>query len=134
LIGSIAGHLLMGIDWCMPSMIGFISLAGIVVNDSIVLVSFIKRRIDEGIEVFEAVHLAGMQRFRPVFLTSATTVAGLTPMMLETSLQAQFLVPMAVAISFGLLFGTIVVLILVPSLYSILVRLRWAGIQRARTG
>ncbi len=126
LVGAVAGHLLLGIDWCMPSTIGFISLAGIVVNDSIVLVGFIKRRIAEGKGVFEAVHLAGMQRFRPVILTSATTVAGLLPMMMETSLQAQFLVPMAVSISFGLLFGTVVVLLLVPCLYGILARLGWS--------
>jgi multidrug efflux pump subunit AcrB len=97
-----------------------------VVNDSIILVSFIKIRLREGLSVLEAVHQAGMRRFRPVFLTSATTVAGLCPMMLETSLQAQFLIPMAVAISFGLMFATVVVLILVPCLYSILARLGWS--------
>jgi len=110
----------------MPSSIGFISLSGIVVNDSIVLVSFIKFRLKEGKGVHEAVHLAGMQRFRAVFLTSATTVAGLLPIMLETSLQAQFLIPMAVSISFGLMFATVVVLLLVPCLYSILSWLGWA--------
>jgi len=97
-----------------------------VVNDSIVLVAFIKLRLAEGMGVTEAIHQAGMQRFRPVFLTSATTVAGLLPMMLETSLQAQFLIPMAVSISFGLLFATVLVLLLVPCLYSILARLGWS--------
>jgi hydrophobic/amphiphilic exporter-1 (mainly G- bacteria), HAE1 family len=126
LVGAIAGHILLGFDWTMPSSIGFISLSGIVVNDSIVLVSFIKLRLREGKGVHEAVHLAGMQRFRAVFLTSATTVAGLLPMMLETSLQAQFLIPMAVSITFGLMFATVVVLLLVPCLYSILSRLGWA--------
>lgn len=126
LTGAVAGHLLMGYDWTMPSSVGFISLSGIVVNDSIVLVAFIKLRLAEGKHLFEAVHQAGMQRFRPVFLTSATTVAGLLPMMLETSLQAQFLVPMAIAISFGLMFATVLVLLLVPCLYSILARLGWA--------
>jgi len=126
LIGAIAGHMLLGIDWTMPSMVGFVSLAGIVVNDSIVLVTFIKLRQAEGKGIFEAVHEAGMQRFRPVFLTSATTVAGLTPIILETSLQAQFLVPMAVSISFGLMFATVVVLVLVPCLYGILARLGWS--------
>jgi len=109
----------------MPSVIGFVSLSGIVVNDSIVLVSFIKIRLQEGLPMLEAVHLAGMQRFRPVFLTSATTVAGLMPIMMETSLQAQFLIPMAVSIAFGLLFATVVVLLLVPCLYSILARIGW---------
>ena len=130
LIGAIAGHLFLGIfrpfDWTMPSTVGFVSLAGIVVNDSIVLVTFIKLRLAEGKDIFAAVHEAGMQRFRPVFLTSATTVAGLLPIMLETSLQAQFLIPMAVSISFGLMFATVVVLVLVPCLYGILARLGWS--------
>ncbi len=126
MIGAIGGHLLLGIDWTIPSTVGFVSLAGIVVNDSIVLVTFIKLRLAEGKDIFEAVHEAGMQRFRPVFLTSATTVAGLLPIMIETSLQAQFLVPMAVSISFGLMFATVVVLVLVPCLYGILARLGWS--------
>jgi len=126
LIGAVAGHLLMGIDWAMPSSIGFISLSGIVVNDSIVLVTFIKRRLAEGRSIRDAVHLAGMRRFRPVVLTSATTVAGLLPIMLETSLQAQFLIPMAASIAFGLMFATVVVLLLVPCLYTIAARLGWS--------
>lgn len=124
-VGAVWGHLLLGHDWTMPSTIGFISLSGIVVNDSIVLVEFIKLRLREGYPVHEALKLAGIGRFRAVFLTSATTVAGLLPMMLETSLQAQFLVPMAVSISFGLMFATVVVLFLVPCLYSILGALGW---------
>ncbi|MFH1269243.1 MAG: efflux RND transporter permease subunit, partial [Planctomycetota bacterium] len=126
LIGAVVGHLVHGLDWTMPSSIGFVSLAGIVVNDSIVLVAFIKLRLKEGKGLVEAVQMAGIQRFRPVVLTSATTVAGLLPMMAETSLQAQFLVPMAVSISWGLLFATVLVLILVPSLYAILARLGWS--------
>ena len=124
-VGAIAGHIMLGHDWTMPSTIGFISLSGIVVNDSIVLVAFIKLRLREGCSVHEALRLAGMGRFRAVFLTSATTVAGLLPMMLETSLQAQFLVPMAVSISFGLMFATLVVLLLVPCLYAILAAVGW---------
>jgi len=126
LVGAVTGHLLLRLDWTMPSSIGFISLAGIVVNDSIMLVSFIKLRLAEGKTIAEAVHLAGMQRFRPVMLTSATTVAGLFPIMIETSLQAQFLIPMAVSISFGLMFATVVVLLLVPCLYTILARWGWS--------
>lgn len=125
MVGAIFGHLLLGLNWTMPSSIGFISLAGIVVNDSIVLVAFIKLRLKEGKTVPEAIHAAGMQRFRPVFLTSATTVAGLMPIILETSLQAQFLVPMAVSIAFGLMFATGVVLLIVPCLYAILARMGW---------
>lgn len=126
LIGAVAGHLLMRIDLTMPSIVGLVSLSGIVVNDSILLVSFVKLRLAEGKRVPEAVHLAGMGRFRPVLLTSATTVAGLLPIMLERSLQAQFLIPMAAAISFGLLFATVLVLLLVPCSYSILARLGWS--------
>ena len=126
LIGAVAGHLLMGLEWTMPSTVGFVSLAGIVINDSIILVRFIKLRLAEGKGVPQAVHLAGMQRFRPVLLTSATTVAGLLPIMVETSLQAQILIPMAVSISFGLMFATVLVLLLVPCLYSILSRLGWS--------
>lgn len=125
LVGAIWGHMLLGIDWTMPSMIGFISLSGIVVNDSIVLVAFIKLRLREGKSVSEALAAAGRGRFRPVILTSATTVAGLLPLLVETSLQAQFLVPMATSIAFGLLFATVVVLLLVPCLYSILAWLGW---------
>jgi len=110
----------------MPSIVGFVSLSGIVVNDSIILVSFIKLRLAEGKSVHQAVHQAGMDRFRPVLLTSATTVAGLLPIMLERSLQAQILIPMAVSISFGLMFATVLVLLLVPCLYSILARLGWS--------
>ena len=130
LVGAIAGHWVLGLSWTMPSSVGFISLSGIVVNDSIILVRFIKLRLAEGRPVLEAVQEAGRQRFRPVFLTSATTVAGLLPMMLETSLQAQFLIPMAVSISFGLMFATVLVLLLVPCLYCILV---WLGISQRIT-
>jgi len=125
LIGAVFGHILMGLDWTMPSTVGFVSLAGIVVNDSIVLVGFIKLRLAEGKSVLEAVHQAGMDRFRPVFLTSATTVAGLLPLVLETSFQAQILIPLAVSVSFGLLFATVLVLLLVPCLYGILSRVGW---------
>ncbi|MBN2474067.1 MAG: efflux RND transporter permease subunit [Pirellulales bacterium] len=127
LVGAVAGHLLLRIDWTMPSTVGFVSLAGIIVNDSIVLVGFIKLRLAEGKGLHEAVHQAGMQRFRPVFLTSATTVAGLLPIMLEASLQAQFLIPMAVSISFGLMFATVLVLLMVPCLYVVLAKLGWSA-------
>jgi multidrug efflux pump subunit AcrB len=123
MIGAIWGHVVTGLDLTMPSVIGFVSLSGIVVNDSIVLVSFVKLRLAEGMGVLEAVHRAGTARFRPVVLTSATTVAGLLPMMLERSLQAQFLIPMAVSIAFGLMFATAMVLLLVPCMYTILARL-----------
>ncbi len=120
LIGVIWGHLLLGISLSMPSLIGFTSLAGVVVNDSILLVEFLKLRAREGIPVVEAAKRASRERFRAVLLTSITTMAGLVPLMLERSLQAQILIPLAASIVFGLLATTMLVLLLVPSLFSIL--------------
>lgn len=94
-----------------------IALTGVVVNDSIVLVDFINRRLRGGDELFEALITAGRRRFRPIMLTSFTTVAGLLPMLLETSLQAQVLIPMAVSLIFGLMTGTLLILLLVPIFY-----------------
>jgi multidrug efflux pump subunit AcrB len=110
----------MGQELSMPSMIGYASLAGIVVNDSILLVTFIKIRAREGLDVVEAARAASRGRFRPVLLTSLTTVAGLLPLLFERSLQAQILVPLITSLAFGLLASTILVLIVVPSLYAIL--------------
>ena len=120
LIGVVWGHLLMGQDLSMPSMIGYASLAGIVVNDSILLVTFIKIRTREGAEVVEAARLASRGRFRPVLLTSLTTIAGLLPLLFERSLQAQVLVPLVTSLAFGLMASTILVLFVVPALYGIL--------------
>ncbi len=120
LIGVIWGHLLMGLNMTMPGIIGFASLSGIVVNDSILLVEFIKLKIKEGYHVIEAAQLASKARFRAVLLTSITTVAGLTPLLLEKSMQAQILIPLATSIIFGLLATTLLVLFVVPAIYSIL--------------
>ncbi len=120
LIGVIWGHLLMGISLTMPGVIGFTSLAGIVVNDSILLVEFLKLRVREGHAVVEAAKMASRERFRAVLLTSITTIAGLTPLLLEKSLQAQILIPLATSIVFGLLATTVLVLLVVPAMYSIL--------------
>jgi multidrug efflux pump subunit AcrB len=120
LIGVIWGHLLMGLPLTMPSVIGFTSLSGIVVNDSILLVEFLKLRLREGFATVEAAKLASRERFRAVLLTSVTTVAGLTPLLLERSMQAQILVPLATSIIFGLLMTTLLVLLVVPALFSIL--------------
>ncbi len=119
-IGVIWGHIFMGIDLCMPSIMGFISLAGIVVNDSILLVSFVKLNTVAGKAVSEAGKLASRERFRAVMLTSVTTIAGLIPLLSERSLQAQILIPLACSIVFGLLMSTILVLVVVPCLYTIL--------------
>ena len=120
LIGALFGHLIMGIDMTILSLFGFFGLSGIVVNDSIVLVTFYKRlREEEGMGVREALIEAACQRLRAVLLTSLTTIGGLTPIMFETSFQAQFLIPMAVSISFGLMFSTVLVLLVVPALLSV---------------
>ncbi|MDY0168023.1 MAG: efflux RND transporter permease subunit [Thermoguttaceae bacterium] len=120
LIGVVAGHLIMGISLSMPSILGFVSLAGIVVNDSILLVLFLKQRRDEGADVLDSARLASRQRFRAIVLTSLTTIAGLLPLLAERSLQAQVLIPLASSIAFGLMASTVLVLLVIPSLYLIL--------------
>jgi multidrug efflux pump subunit AcrB len=119
-IGVIWGHLFMGLDLSMPGLMGAASLAGIVVNDSILLVEFIKIHVRKGAAVAEAARRASRERFRAVLLTSLTTIAGLLPLLSERSPQAQVLIPLAVSIVFGLMASTVLVLIVVPSLYAIL--------------
>lgn len=119
-IGAIAGHFLLGLPVTMFSLFGLVALTGVVVNDSIVLIDFINHRMANGMPLHDAIIDAGRRRFRPVLLTSVTTVAGLTPILFETSLQAQFLIPMAASLSFGIMTSTVLVLILVPSFYCIL--------------
>ncbi len=116
LVGAVWGHALMGLNLTILSLFGFFGLAGIVVNDSIILVVFYKSLRQKGMAVKQAVIEAACQRLRAVLLTSLTTIAGLTPLLFETSLQAQFLIPMATSIAFGLAFATLLVLILVPCL------------------
>ncbi len=120
LIGVIWGHLLMGVALSMPGVIGFASLAGIVVNDSILLVEFLKQQVSKGHSTVEAAKIASRARFRAVMLTSITTIAGLFPLLLEKSMQAQILIPLAVSIIFGMLATTLLVLLVVPALFSIL--------------
>ena len=119
-IGVVWGHVIMGLDICMPSIMGFVSLSGIVVNDSILLVNFIKIHMERGEDAVMAATLASRQRFRAVMLTSLTTIMGLLPLLAERSMQAQILIPLATAIVFGLLASTVLVLLVVPSLYAIL--------------
>ena len=99
---------------------GILALTGVVVNDSLVLVDYINKRRAEGFPLFDAIRTAGVDRFRPVMLTSLTTFAGLTPLLLDKSTQAQFLIPMAISLGFGVLFATSITLILVPINYLIL--------------
>ncbi len=119
IVGAIWGHIIMGLDLTILSMFGVVALAGVVVNDSLVLVDFINRGREHGKDLDGVIHRAGAVRFRPIMLTSLTTFAGLLPMLLEKSLQAQFLIPMAVSLAFGVLFATFVTLVLVPCGYRI---------------
>jgi len=120
LIGAIMGHYFMGLDITMISIFGIVALSGIVVNDSLILIDFVNSKVRGGARVFDSVIEAGQNRFRAVLLTSVTTVAGLFPLLLETSFQAQFLIPMAVSISFGLIAATVLTLVFVPSLYVVI--------------
>ncbi|MFP4157121.1 MAG: efflux RND transporter permease subunit [Opitutales bacterium] len=120
LIGAIGGHIILGQAMSILSILGFVALAGVVVNDSLVLVDFINQERREGKPLRRAIEDAGALRFRPIILTSLTTFAGLLPLLFETSLQAQFLIPMATSLSFGVLFATFMTLLLVPALYNIL--------------
>ncbi len=120
LIGTIWGHLIMGLDMTLPSMIGFVSLAGIVVNDSILLVEFIKYRIAEGMALYDATRQAVYDRFRAIFLTSITTVAGMTPLLFESSTQALILIPLVTSIVFGMLASTVLIMLVLPALYAIM--------------
>jgi multidrug efflux pump subunit AcrB len=131
-IGVIWGHLLMGLELSMPSMMGFVSLSGIVVNDSILLVEFLKLGVHKGMGVTEAARRASRERFRAVLLTSVTTIAGLLPLLSERSLQAQVLIPLATSIVFGLLASTLLVLFVVPALFSVFSDLRMTSAEKIR--
>lgn len=120
IIGALGGHMLMGLDLSISSIMGLLALVGVVVNDSLVLVDFTNKRIKEGMPMVKAIRFAGGARFRPILLTSLTTFAGLTPLILEKSTQAQFLIPMAVSLGFGILFATFLTLFLIPCMYLIL--------------
>jgi multidrug efflux pump subunit AcrB len=129
IVGAIFGHLLLGRGLSFMSVIGIVALSGVVVNASLVLVHYINQRRSEGISLHDAVTEAGVARFRPIVLTSLTTFAGLTPLILERSVQAQFLIPMAVSLGFGVLFATVITLVVVPAGYLVL-----EDIQRVARG
>ena len=124
MIGAVAGHWVMGMELTIMSLLGMLALIGVVVNDSLVLVDYINKRRDSGFDIKEAVLTAGSARFRPVMLTSLTTFIGLMPLLFEKSTQAQFLIPMAVSLGFGILFATFITLILVPVNYSLMAGLK----------
>lgn len=119
-IGAVLGHLIMGYSLSINSLFGVVALSGVVVNDSLVLIDFANRRTREGVSPLEAIIFAGIQRFRPILLTTVTTFGGLMPMITETSRQARMMIPMAISLGFGVLFATIIILVLVPSLFMIM--------------
>ena len=117
LIGAVIGHIVMGKAISMFSLFGLVALAGVVVNDSLIMVDFINKARESGVPLKQAVIDSGTRRFRAIILTSFTTAAGLMPIMLETSVQAQYMIPMAISLSYGILFATAITLFLIPSLY-----------------
>jgi multidrug efflux pump subunit AcrB len=120
IIGAVAGHIIMGYSLSVMSLFGVVAMAGVVVNDSLVLIDFANRLVRRGMPVTDAVRASGIQRFRPILLTTLTTCGGLAPIITETSRQAKFLIPMAISLGFGILFATLITLGLVPCLYLIL--------------
>jgi multidrug efflux pump subunit AcrB len=120
MIGALIGHIIVGIPFSALSVYGIIALAGVVVNDSIILVDFINKSIARGMDIVDAVIDAGTERFRAIMLTSLTTFFGLLPILLEDNLSAQFVTPMAVSLGFGIMFATVITLLLIPCLYVVL--------------
>jgi multidrug efflux pump subunit AcrB len=116
LIGAVLGHIIMGKALSMFSLFGLIALAGVVVNDSLILVDFVNHARQEGVPLRQAIIDSGTKRFRAIILTSVTTSAGLLPILLEKSVQAQYVIPMAISVGFGIIFATVITLFLVPAL------------------
>jgi multidrug efflux pump subunit AcrB len=116
IIGAVIGHILLGYDLSLISLMGVIALSGVVVNDSLIMIDYANRRRGE-LSAFDAIHRAGIRRFRPIMLTTLTTFGGLTPIILEASRQAAYLIPMAISLGFGIIFATTIILLLVPCLY-----------------
>ncbi len=134
IVGAIAGHLIMGFDLSILSIFGIVALSGVVVNDSLLLIDQANRNRAAGQPPAAAVHNAGRRRFRPILLTSLTTFFGLMPMIFETSVQAQFLIPMAISLGWGILLATGITLALIPALYLVLEDLKGlAGHGRQRS-
>ena len=124
IVGAVIGHLIMGYSLSIMSMFGVVALSGVVINDSLVLINYANRNRQDGMRGPEAVHASAIQRFRPIMLTTLTTFGGLTPMIFETSRQARFLIPMAISLGFGIVFATLITLVLVPCFYGVVEDLR----------
>ena len=119
IVGAVIGHIILGYDLSIVSLMGVIALSGVVVNDSLIMVDYANKN-RRNLSAFEAIHEAGLRRFRPIMLTTLTTFGGLTPIILETSRQAYYLIPMAISLGFGIVFATSIILLIVPCLYLIL--------------
>lgn len=119
IVGAVIGHILLGYDLSLISLMGVIALSGVVVNDSLIMIDYANKQRG-GRSAFEAIHEAGVRRFRPIILTTLTTFGGLTPIILETSRQAYYLIPMAISLGFGIVFATSIILVIVPCLYMVL--------------
>jgi len=119
IIGAVIGHIIMGFDLSLISLMGVVALSGVVVNDSLIMIDYANKQ-RKAQPVLAAIHKAGIRRFRPIMLTTLTTFGGLSPILLETSLQAQYLIPMAISLGFGIIFATAIILVLVPCLYLML--------------
>ncbi len=119
IVGAVLGHIIMGYSLSLLSLMGVVALSGVVVNDSLVLIDYANRKTRDGLCAFDAIHQAGVRRFRPILLTTLTTFGGLAPMIFETSRQARFMIPMAISLGFGILFATTITLVIVPCLYSV---------------
>jgi len=132
LIGAVLGHWIMGKNISILSLLGLMALIGVVINDSPALDDFLNQQRREGVPVSDAIRAAGVRRFRPVILTSMTTFLGLTPLMFDKSTTAQFLIPMAISLGFGILFATLITLLLVPVNFMIAddMRRAWRGKRR----
>jgi multidrug efflux pump subunit AcrB len=120
LVGAVIGHIIMGYSLSVLSLFGVVALSGVVVNDSLVLINFANRRRKKGSIASDAIQDAAIQRFRPIMLTTLTTFGGLAPMIFETSRQARFLIPMAISLGYGIVFATVITLVIVPSVYLII--------------
>ncbi len=120
IVGAVLGHIIMGYDLSLISMMGIVALTGVVVNDSLMLIYTANEMRRDNLSPFQAIHAAGLRRFRPILLTSLTTFFGLAPMIFETSVQARFLIPMAISLGYGVLFITVIVLVITPALYMII--------------
>ncbi len=124
IVGAVIGHILLGYDLSLVSLMGVIALSGVVVNDSLIMIDYANKCRENGDSIYESIHEAGLRRFRPIILTTMTTFGGLAPIILESSSQAFYLIPMAISLGFGIVFATAIILVIVPCLYLVLEDIR----------